>query len=226
MRKMKKLALLALLPLSFSALAAEEREWIPYKKLLEVTKFDKFYALPAAERDKVAVYITFAPNNKAIKPADMALTVVHSGGRTALPVTADGRLSMVPVAKWIGEDAKIWTQMPKGEKAAIGFGMNAVLPEGQQWSYASAMGSVPQANAAIKQVAGALSLFAPSIKSVVFKFAKPAQLKIQAHDGVKQYSSDARNEIWLKPDDMLLKENPLMVASERPREVELETDTK
>jgi len=69
-------------------------------------------------------------------------------------------------------------------------------------------------------MAGALSMFAPSAKVVVFKFSKPAQLKV----GTTVYSTDAKNQIKLKPDSAWLKDNPLMVASERPLEAEVDSE--
>lgn len=223
MRKMKKFALLALCALHCSAFA-EEREWISYKKLLDAGYVEKFYAIPAVERDKINLFMTITPVNKNIKPSDINLSLVHAGGRQALPMTAEGRLTLTPNPKWIAEDAKLWTTAPKGEKASLGMGMTSTLPEGLQWSYAAVMGSVQQANQAIKTMAGAMSLFAPKVKLLVFKFAKPAQLRIQAKDGVKLYASDAKGQIKLTPDAALLKENPLMVASERPLEAELDNE--
>jgi hypothetical protein len=75
-------------------------------------------------------------------------------------------------------------------------------------------------NQAIKKMAGALSMFAHSVKVVVFKFHHPAQLKV----GSTAYSTDAKNQIRLKPESAWLKENPLMVASERPYEAELDSE--
>jgi hypothetical protein len=38
------------------------------------------------------------------------------------------------------------------------------------------------------------------------------------------YASDAQGRIKLKPDDALMKENPVLVASERPFEAELDSE--
>ena len=43
----------------------------------------------------------------------------------------------------------------------------------------------------VTAVAGALSLFVPTMKSVIFKFDKPAQLTIKGSGGDKRYASDA-----------------------------------
>jgi len=215
---MKKLVLLPLLLLSLAA-HADEREWVPYKKLIEELRLDKFYAIPAAERDKLNMYITVKPRNAAYKPADVVLTVVHGSERQVLtPLSADYRLTVVPNPKWLSDDTKIMTSLPKGEKSAVDYEVTTPLPEGTQWNYTPVMSSVAQMNQAIKKMAGALSMFAPSVKVVVFKFSKPAQLKV----GETAYNTDAKNQIRLKPESAWLKENPLMVASERPIEARLD----
>ena len=217
---MKKLTLIPLLLLSFAA-HADEREWVPYKKLVEDLRLDKFYAIPAAERDKINLYLTVKPKNKAIKPSDVALTVVHGAERQPLPaLSPDFRLALVPNAKWMTEDTRIMTSLPKEEKSAVGWDATTPLPDGLQWNYAQVMGSVDQMNQAIKKMAGALSMFAPSAKTVTFKFSHPAQLKI----GAMVYNTDARNQIKLKPESAWMKDNPLMAASERPYEAELDSE--
>ena len=213
-----------LLLLALPAGAAGEREWMPYKKLVETIKLDKFYALPPAERDKVIVYAKLVPVNKSISPTEVKLTVVDGAARTPMPLDAAGRTVVVPNRQWLADDAKIWTSLPEGEKMSLGFDISAVLPEATQWNYASVMGSLPQANAAIGKVAGAFSMFVPTMKVVIFKFDKPAQLTIKARSGDKRYASDAKHHIRLKLDGDLLKENPQVVLSERPREGEIDSD--
>jgi hypothetical protein len=214
----------AALLLSLPAGAAAEREWLPYKKLVETIKLDKFYALPPAERDKVLVYARLVPVNKAIAPPDVKLTVVDGATRTPLPLDAGGRALVVPNRQWLADDARIWTSLPPGEKMSLSFDLGAVLPEATQWQYAAVMGSVPQANAAIGKVAGALSMFVPSMKAVIFKFDKPAQLTIKSKGGDKRYASDARNHVRLRLDGDLLKENPVVMLSERATEAEIDSE--
>jgi hypothetical protein len=223
---MKTLAAASLLLLlALPASAAGEREWIPYKKLIETIKLDKFYALPPGERDKVILYARLIPVNKSINPADVKLTVVDGATRTPLPpLDAYGRTLIVPNAQWLAGDARIWTSMPAGEKMNLTFDIGATLPQAAQWNYASVMGSVPQANAAIGKVAGALSLFVPKMKSVIFKFDKPAQLTIKARSGEQRFTSDAKHHVRLKLDDGLLKENPVVMLSERPFEAEIDNN--
>ena len=220
----KLLPALVLGLLCHGAASADEREWFTYKTLIENARLEKFYAIPAAERDKLNLYVTVKPVNKAIKANQIVLTVLHKGAREVLPLAPNYRMALVPNAQWLAEDAKIMTSLPSSEKSALGWDITTPLPEGAQWSYAGLMASVAQSNAAIKKMAGAFSLFAPKIGVLVFKFAKPAKLTIQASAGALQYSSDAKGEIRLKPDAALSKENPVMQASERPFEVELDTE--
>jgi hypothetical protein len=213
-----------LLSIPLSASAAGEREWIPYRKLVDTVKADKFYALPPAERDKVILYARLVPVNKAIAPPDARLVVVDGVSRTPMPLDAAGRTRVNPNPQWLANDARIWTSLPNGEKMSLSFDIGAVLPEAPQWNYATVMGSVPQANAAIGKVAGALSMFVPTMKTVIFKFDKPAQLTIKARDGERRYASDAKHQVRLKLDKDLLKENPLVALSERPFEAEIDSD--
>jgi hypothetical protein len=217
-------ALLSLL-LALPAAAAGEREWIPYKKLIDTLKLDKFYALPPAERDKMILYGRLVPVNKAIAPTEVRLTVVDGAERTPLPpLDASGRVLLVPNPRWLADDAMIWTSLPAGEKIRMSFDLGAVVPDGNQWNYATVMGSLPQANAAIGKAAGALSLFVPKMTSVIFKFDKSARMSIKARGGEQQFSTDAKQHIRLRLDSDLLKENPLVALSEKPREAEIDSD--
>jgi hypothetical protein len=219
-----------LLPVALSLLlalpaAAAEREWIPYAKLIDTLKLDKFYALPPPERDKVILYGRLVPVNKRIAPTDVKLTVADGANRTPLPpLDASGRVLIVPNPQWLADDAKIWTSLPPGEKMSMSFDLGAVVPEDAQWHYAAVMGSIPQANAAIGKVAGALSLFVPKMKSVIFKFDKPAQMTIKSRSGDQRLASDAKQHIRVKFDADLLKENPLVIVSDKPREAEIDSE--
>ena len=221
MKKMLVAHLTLVLALPFGA-EAQEREWVPYRKLVETVRLDKFYALPAAERDKVQLYARLNPVNKAIKPTDVKLTIVDGATRQPIPLDARGLALVVPNPKWLANDAKILTSLPAGEKMSIGFDLGAILPEATQWPYASVMGSVPQANASVGKVAGMMSMFVPKMTSVIFKFDKPAQLTIKARAGDKRYATDAKHHLRLDADQDLLKENPLVVLSERPLEAEID----
>ena len=212
-----------LLPLVLSFIIAgparaEDREWQPYKKLLEKLHLDKFYNVPMNQRDRLKLLLKLTPANKSIDPATVVLTVAHAGGKERLAIDADGMFELVPNQAWINEGAMIWTSMPKGEKVALR-PVFAVQPQdGLRWSYASLMASVGQWNALIQSQAGILRFLAPKFNGVEMDFAKPAQqtVRIEAKSGVKTYTADAKGELKLKLDDTLLQENPRIVLSERP----------
>jgi hypothetical protein len=219
---MKRIVLLTLLALSSQIVLAEDRVWIPYKKLVETVYLDKFGSAPLAQRDKVAMYLTVKPSNKAIKPGDVVITVAHKDGMLPLKVAQDGRLSMPYNAKWVNEGANLLINQVQGEKMAIGFGLNAQMPDGLEWKYASLLGSVAQSNALIKNAAGMLSMFAPKTKLVTLHFAKPAQVKLMVKGGTTTLSTNTKHAIEFTPDEALLLENPVMVLSERPLEASLD----
>ena len=62
LQSFSRLALLAALACC-GTVFAQEREWIPYKKLLEITSMDKFYSAPLAQRDKIKLRGYLMPNN-------------------------------------------------------------------------------------------------------------------------------------------------------------------
>ncbi|MES2299327.1 MAG: DUF2987 domain-containing protein [Pseudomonadota bacterium] len=222
---MKQFLLIPLILLSTQVFADPiEREWAPYRKLAEAIKLDKFAAAPLRERDKVKLSAVLTPANKAIKAEDIVLTLVDGGAKHSFRVDAQHRVELPFNQKWFDNNALLMINQAKGEKMSISFSLDALLPAGEAWPYASLMGSVAQANDLIKSQAGMMSLLVPKIKSVALRFDHPAQLKIAAKSGVRVLATDAKNTIWLKPDDALMQENPLMTPSERPRAADLEND--
>ena len=206
------------------AAMSEEREWLPLNKLMETIYLDKFYATPLAQRDKVKVRGTLVPRNKDIKASDVVLTIAHADGKQRITVAVDGSFELAPSAKAIQENPMVFTNMPKGEKAGLGLNMFANLPETTQFSYADLTAGIGQGNALIKSQAGVLSLFMPKLNGVLVRFAKPGQqtLKIATKAGVQTLASDANGLIKLKLDAALLAENPLVTASERVLEAEID----
>jgi hypothetical protein len=220
--------LLALAPLLMVTLpaAAEDREWVPYKKFIETLHLDQFYGAPPEQRDKVKLAVKIQPENKKYKPSDLVLTVVHSGVREPLPINADGIVDLVPNPAWIKEEAVIYTNLPKGEKSSVTSSFEARLPDSLQIDYGYLMASVTQWNRLIKNYAGMLRFLAPTFTGVELHFSKAAHqsLQLMTKSGAKTYTADAKGDIALKLDETLLKENPLLVLSERPAEIGMSTD--
>jgi hypothetical protein len=203
---------------------AEDREWVPYKKLVESLYLDKFYAVEPKQRDHLRLLVRLEPVNKAIVSSDIVLTVAHAGGKDKLGNVVDGILEFAPNPAWIKEDAMIYTSLPKGEKVRVDALFAARTPENLQTSYADLMTSVPQWNAVIKEKAGMLRFMLPKFNGVAIHFAKPAGQTVQvlAKEGAKTYTADAKGDLKIKLDDALMQGNPQVVLSERPRMVEVD----
>ncbi|GGE92922.1 hypothetical protein [Massilia psychrophila] len=88
---------------------------------MKITSLDKFYAVPAMQRDKLRVLGTEKPNNPAIAPSDIAFTVIHGDERKPIVVSAEGTFDPVIDAQWAKDNPKVLTNMPDGEKADFSF---------------------------------------------------------------------------------------------------------
>ncbi|MEI8325440.1 MAG: DUF2987 domain-containing protein [Betaproteobacteria bacterium] len=201
----------------------EDREWISFNKLMEVTFLDKFYDSPAATRDKITMRGAMFPLNKEIKPSDVVLTIVHAEGRERTRVSADGTFDLRPSEKLTKANPMVYINMPKGEKASLQFGLYAVLPPGQSMSYVSLLGGVKQANDLVKAKAGLLRVFAPKFNGVELHFAQSAQQQLQiiSKGGVRTLTADAKGALALRLDEAVFSDNPQIILSERPFEVEI-----
>jgi len=221
---MKAMSLLcfALLVASVPA-GAQEREWVRYDELLQMTNLDKFYAAPPSQRDKLRVRgaITFV--DRSIKPSDIVFVIVRGEERQRIPVDDDGQFDVPVNSALQKENPMVHTNIAKGTKAQMGFSAFAILPEGQNMSYATLMAGVAQCNDLVKSQAGILRLFAPKFDGVEIHFSKPAQqsLRILTKAGARTFHADANGRLALKQDEALLKENPQVVFSEPPRDVEI-----
>lgn len=225
---MNKRLLLPLFPLLLINLpaAAEDREWVPYKKFVEKLYLDKFYGAPAEQRDKVRLRVKIKPANKNYKQSDLTLTVIHAGIKEAMVIDPDGAIDLTPNQKWINEDAMIYTNLPKGEKSSVMSSFEAKMPEGLQVDYSNLMGSVTQWNSLIKEYAGMLRFLAPTFTGVDFHFAKAAHQSVQVmtRSGPKTFTADDKGDVVMKLDETLMKENPVIVMSERPSEIGMTDD--
>jgi hypothetical protein len=171
-----KVSLLALAAMNFYALPAraDDREWVSYKKLVEITYLDKFYRTDPGQRDQLRMLIQVMPDNKTISPSNVVLTVVHGGVKDKLPLNADGVMEFEPNPEWIKQDAMIYTNLPKSEKSAVVPIFASKTPQSLQLNYAELMASVPQWNSLIKEQAGVLRLcFLNSIQCICILQNRP-----------------------------------------------------
>lgn len=199
---------------------AEDREWVPYRNVVEGIRLDKFEAVPANKRDKLQLMASVEPMNKATAPGSVVVTVAHAGGRLPIQVSPDGKLALPFNKAWLDEEAKLWVNQPKGDKIGLRPALIALMPDGTQCQYADLLGCLAQANDLIKSQAGRMSMFAPSLKAVVLRFAQPATVKIMAKGGIQSLATDATNTVRLAMNKELMQENPQIELSERPLRLE------
>ena len=203
---------------------AQDREWKRLSEFMEITRMDKFLSAPPEQRDKVKLFGSVRPSNKAIKASDVVYTVVHAKGRERITVDATGNFDLAPFAKYLAEDPMILISLPEGEKASYGFAVEPVIPAGPSMAYVDLTGGVPQFNALIKAKAGAFSFMFPKFNAVVLRFAKPAQQTVQilAKEGNRTLTADAKGVITIPLDDKLFAENPKVLVSETFKSVDFE----
>ena len=216
---------LALQATIVTVVCAADREWLHYNELLAHTYLGKFYAVPADQRDRVRMRGLLKPNNKAIKPADVVLTIVAKDGAEVIHVDADGNFDLPNNPQWVKQNPMILTNLPAGEKSAIGFNAFAVLPVENHVSYSVLMSSVTQANQLVNALAGMLSVFAPKFDGIEVQFSKPAQQNIQllTKAGPQLLNVTSKGVIRLKLDSELMREDPQVVFSEHATIAELTT---
>jgi hypothetical protein len=199
-------------------LCTTDREWINYNNLLEITRLDRFYAAPAAQRNKVRVLGTMKPNNKAIPPSSVVFTVVHGAEQKRIPLNADGSFDPAPLPGWIKDNPKVLTSMPACAKAGFLFSFVPVLPSGLQFDYAALMASVGQGNALLKSQAGIMRIMLPTFVGLELRFAKlhQATVQIATREGVMKLSANAGGVLRLPLALGLMNANARVTLSERP----------
>jgi hypothetical protein len=140
---------------------------------VEDLRLDKFYACPPPSATSQSV-----PDRQAAQQEHQAIRCGADRGagseRQQLPaLSPDYRMALVPNPKWMSDDAKDHDQ--PAERGEVGGRLRRHHPAagGPAMELRAGDGQRQQMNQAIKKMAGALSMFAPSAKTVVFKFNHP-----------------------------------------------------
>lgn len=225
---MKSLCSIALLGATiWSAPAAcADRDWINYQDLLRITSTEKFYAAPAAQRDKLRILGTIKPNNPAIAAADIAFTVIHGEQRKRIAVAADGTFDPSIDSSWVRANPKVLTNMPAGEKARFAFAVAPLVPGGVQFDYAGLMASVRQCNDLIKTQAGMMRFMLPTFVGIQMRYPRgqAATAHIRTAGGEKTVTPDADGLLRLPLDEALLRAGAQLTLSQRPQSFDFITD--
>lgn len=204
---------------------ALDREWIAYERLLEITRLDRFYAAPAAQRDKVRVLATVKPNNPAIAPADIVFTVVRGGEQRRIVVNPDGSFDPAIDPAWARDNPQVLTSMPAGEKAGFSFTVTPLIPAGTQFDYGALMASVSQSNALVKSQAGLLRFMMPTFAGIALHYppGQAASATIRSSLGERILSADAGGVLQLPADDALVRARAQVTLSHRPQSADFTT---
>lgn len=225
MKTLHRIVLVAAFLPSGAAMAAD-REWIAYERLLEITRLDRFYAVPAAQRDQVRVLGTVKPNNPAIAAADIVFTVVRGSERRRISVNPDGSFDPAIDPVWARDNPQVLTSMPPGEKAGFSFAVTPVIPAGTQFAYAALMSSVKQSNALMRSQ-GVLSRFMlPTFAGIALQYTpgQAASATIRSGRGERTVSTDARGVLTLPADEALAGAQAQVTLSHRPQSADFIMD--
>lgn len=195
-----------------------DRPWTHYREMMEMTKFDRFYAAPAAQRDKVVMQGMIKPNDASIPPGDVVFTVINGAERSRIPVNTDGSFVLPWNAEWNKSNPGVYTNVPAGQKARFSIRVLPVVPQKRQLDYTTLMGGVPQLTALMKAQAGMLSFMVPKFVGVELRFPKEsrATVSVQAPDGVRKIQADASGIVKVAFDKALLAANVPVQLSELP----------
>lgn len=197
--------------------AAETNAVIPYKVLDDMIR-----AIASLDRTKLEVQVSVISNNKAVSSADMSLTI-KSATKGLIPVTlgTNGQILGFPQTKELRrENPGVVSNQPKGS-LRLWVSMQLPVPEALTFRYQRLGDGVAEMNKAIKAQAGMLSLFAPKIEGVIFFFpeasAEKATVEIATAAGRRKYTADKKGWVKLNLEKGLVKENPEVTLSEKPR---------
>jgi len=191
---------------------------IPYKAMN-----DLYQVASSADQSKLMVQVFVASTNKAVRPADISLTI-QSASQGTIPVqlSTNGQITGFPHRKeLVRENPSIVANQPKGTlNLFIGY---QIPLEGLSFRYSRLGHATAEANKMIKSQAGMASMLAPKAKGVMFVFPKkssePAKVIILTAAGRKEFVADKDGRVKLKLEESLLSENPEVQLSEKPEVV-------
>ncbi len=202
--------------------AAADSPFPHYREFVEKMSLDTFYAVRESERDKLRAAV------KVTREGHKGETIVMEIQAVAQPirvVSTDTGLLDIPVTpELLIEDPKLLVTIPAGEQVSFALDLRPIAPTNLQTDYVTLMGPVPQANALLKKVAGAQSLFAPVFKRLVLQYdpARGQTVTIGEGESAKRQTANAKGIISMYFDETTFKKNPRVVLSELPKSVDFE----
>ena len=191
---------------------------IPYKDM------DEFCGVAAGvDQSKLLVRTFVSSTNKAVKSADITLTIQSSKGAVPIQIGTNGQILNFPHQKeLLRENPSVVVNQPKGSLNLV-ITIEIPLPDALVFHYAVLADAAAEINKLIKAKAGMMSLLAPKAKGAIFIFpresAGKAKVTITSATGQKEFIADKEGQVKLKLEKTLIAENPEVHLSEKPRVV-------
>jgi len=210
-------------PVPGPAPAPAMRDWAPYKDFVESVRLAGFHAMDPAKRDHIEMSLSLVPADKSIRPGDLRLTVMKDGREERIPVDEKGRLRLELDPALVAANPPIRINLPKGSKVGVGITLLARIATPERSSYADWTTALDQGNGVIREQAGALRFFLPTLRSFVVRFASgPQTIRLESGDRARTFTTDSRNEILFPRDPAFEKPGATVTMSARPLESELD----
>ncbi|QNM97007.1 DUF2987 domain-containing protein [Chitinimonas koreensis] len=170
-RSIRTAALSLLLALAGAVPAADEgRAWAPYNELYDL--YARFQSIPPEQRDKLRFRLRVKPVDKNIALSQVQLTLVGPGGRTPIPIDAQGALDF-PLSDQLHRDnPTIHTNLPAGRKLAVNVDVLVNLPPRTRFRADELAELGRQADRSVRSRAGIWSFFMPKADGIELRLAE------------------------------------------------------
>lgn len=204
------------------AAAAADRVWHPYRDVCENLGLAKLHAVPAAQRDHVRILFKLPADDPALR--NLVLTIASRQNPRLVTPDTTGAIEFPYDEQLLGENPDVLVNLPPGKKVSLEVDLRPVAPGGLETSYADLMTGVDQANALIRKQAGMLSIFAPTLRSLVLQYsrAEGQTVTIGAGAAQKRITVDAQGKIVIPYESALAAENPRVRLSALPASVDFD----
>jgi hypothetical protein len=196
-----------------------KRLWAPYNELYSL--YEKYQALPQAQRDHLEFRLKATPKDSAIRRDQVQLAIVRKDGHVTIPISSEGVLEFPMSEQLHRENPTITTNLPAGKKLELEVEVLIKAPVREAYQYAELEKLLDHANSAVRSHAGMWAFFMPKAKGLEFRFADPAaaSLRIRAKDGEKRLAANAQGRIVMPLEKKYLSENPVVALGARPDEI-------
>jgi len=210
--------MLPLVLIGLLAGAADARPWARYAEVHGI--YRKFYAVPAASRDRLQFQLGIKPPEGIGAPEAVQLTLPTRNGARRVAIDQDWTLQLPLDEQLLRDNPTISTNLAAGRPLVLRPQVAFVLPATLTWPGSDLAAAVAQANAAIRSQAGMFSLFAPKAKAVRFRFAEPgATVSVMSAAGSRVIRGDSNGVVEVLLDKSIQKPGVMLVLSAMPKSI-------